>query len=113
MFLKIGTSKVNEARGAKDTLGILFRGVMHKRFGVITSWDIYYDLKSLLSNVEQFKPFNAPGLIILLRPYLGVLLTDSVMSSASIVTYTSVYIDSEPGRVFWGADEELSDGGSS
>ncbi|GKE24449.1 hypothetical protein Tco_1435961 [Tanacetum coccineum] len=35
------------------------------------------------------------------------------MSSASFaVTYTSVYIDSEPGRVFWGADEELSDGGS-
>ncbi|GKD05355.1 hypothetical protein Tco_1180329, partial [Tanacetum coccineum] len=26
-------------------------------------------------------------------------------------TYTSVYTDSEPGRVFWGADEELSDGG--
>ncbi|GJV30367.1 hypothetical protein Tco_1386815 [Tanacetum coccineum] len=35
---------------------------------------------------------------------------DSVMSSASTVTYTSVYTDSEPGRVFWGADEELSDG---
>ncbi|GKC95665.1 hypothetical protein Tco_1161107, partial [Tanacetum coccineum] len=27
-------------------------------------------------------------------------------------TYTSVYTDSEPGRVFWGANEELSDGGS-
>ncbi|GJW11674.1 hypothetical protein Tco_1577501 [Tanacetum coccineum] len=34
------------------------------------------------------------------------------MSSASIVTYTSVYTDSEPRRVFWGANEELSDGGS-
>ncbi|GKE39105.1 hypothetical protein Tco_1462510 [Tanacetum coccineum] len=32
--------------------------------------------------------------------------------SSSIVTYTSVYTDSEPGRVFWGADEELSNGGS-
>ncbi|GKC17587.1 hypothetical protein Tco_1014369, partial [Tanacetum coccineum] len=63
---------VNESRGAKDTLGMLFWGVMHKRFRVITSWDIYYDLKSLLSNVEQFKPFNAPGFIIPLRP-LGVL----------------------------------------
>nr|GEU60103.1 putative reverse transcriptase domain, ribonuclease H-like domain, aspartic peptidase domain protein [Tanacetum cinerariifolium] len=31
--------------------------------------------------------------------------------ASSAVTYTSVYIDSEPGRVFWGADEELSDGG--
>ncbi|GJS77876.1 putative reverse transcriptase domain-containing protein [Tanacetum coccineum] len=37
----------------------------------------------------------------------------AVMSSASsAVTYTFVYTDSEPGRVFWGADEELSDGGS-
>ncbi|GJU22397.1 putative reverse transcriptase domain-containing protein [Tanacetum coccineum] len=36
-----------------------------------------------------------------------------VMSSASsAVTYTSVYTDSEPGRVFWGADEEISEGGS-
>ncbi|GJV74696.1 hypothetical protein Tco_1506280 [Tanacetum coccineum] len=34
------------------------------------------------------------------------------MSSSSTVTYTSVYTDSEPGRVFWGANEELSDGGS-
>ncbi|GKB46895.1 hypothetical protein Tco_0897648, partial [Tanacetum coccineum] len=32
--------------------------------------------------------------------------------SSSTVTYTSVYTDSEPGRVFWGADEELSDGRS-
>ncbi|GKB50796.1 hypothetical protein Tco_0901549, partial [Tanacetum coccineum] len=36
-----------------------------------------------------------------------------VMSSASsAVTYTSVYTDSEPGRVFWGDDEEISEGGS-
>nr|GEX58184.1 hypothetical protein [Tanacetum cinerariifolium] len=33
-------------------------------------------------------------------------------SASSAVTYTSVYTDSEPGRVCWGADEELSDGGS-
>ncbi|GKD41367.1 hypothetical protein Tco_1261574 [Tanacetum coccineum] len=38
---------------------------------------------------------------------------DSVISSASsAVTYISVYTDSEPGRVFWRADEELSDRGS-
>ncbi|GJZ22046.1 putative reverse transcriptase domain-containing protein [Tanacetum coccineum] len=37
----------------------------------------------------------------------------AVMSFASsAITYTSVYTDSEPGRVFWGVDEELSDGGS-
>nr|GEU43615.1 reverse transcriptase domain-containing protein [Tanacetum cinerariifolium] len=31
--------------------------------------------------------------------------------SSSTVTYTSVYTDFEPGRVYWGANEELSDGG--
>nr|GEW63543.1 hypothetical protein [Tanacetum cinerariifolium] len=30
-------------------------------------------------------------------------------SASSAVTYISVYTDFEPGRVFWGADEELSD----
>ncbi|GJV64920.1 putative reverse transcriptase domain-containing protein [Tanacetum coccineum] len=34
-----------------------------------------------------------------------------VSSASSAVTYTSVYTDSEPGRVFWGADEEIFDGG--
>ncbi|GJZ99495.1 hypothetical protein Tco_0672046 [Tanacetum coccineum] len=33
-------------------------------------------------------------------------------SASSAVTYTSVYTDSEPGRVFRGSDEEISDGGS-
>nr|GEZ02951.1 hypothetical protein [Tanacetum cinerariifolium] len=33
-------------------------------------------------------------------------------SGSSVVTYTSVYTDFEPGRVFWGTDEELSDEGS-
>nr|GFA05983.1 hypothetical protein [Tanacetum cinerariifolium] len=33
-------------------------------------------------------------------------------SASSAVTYTSVYTDFEPRRVFWGADEELSDRGS-
>nr|GEV11346.1 hypothetical protein [Tanacetum cinerariifolium] len=31
-------------------------------------------------------------------------------SASSAVTYTFVYTDSEPGRVFWRTDEELSDG---
>nr|GEV00148.1 reverse transcriptase domain-containing protein [Tanacetum cinerariifolium] len=33
-------------------------------------------------------------------------------SASSAVTYTSVYTDFEPGRVYLGADEELSNGGS-
>ncbi|GKB29701.1 putative reverse transcriptase domain-containing protein [Tanacetum coccineum] len=32
-------------------------------------------------------------------------------SASSAVTYTSVYTDSESGRVFWGADEDIFDGG--
>ncbi|GKE99859.1 hypothetical protein Tco_0023210, partial [Tanacetum coccineum] len=32
-------------------------------------------------------------------------------STSSAVTYTSFYTDSEPRRVFWEADEEISDGG--
>ncbi|GKF47176.1 hypothetical protein Tco_0136978, partial [Tanacetum coccineum] len=42
-----------------------------------------------------------------------LVLEPAVMSSASFaVTYTFVYTDSEPGRVFWGADdEEISEGG--
>ncbi|GJX55119.1 hypothetical protein Tco_0285016 [Tanacetum coccineum] len=31
--------------------------------------------------------------------------------ASSSVTYTFVYTDSEPGRVFWGADEEIFDKG--
>ncbi|GJX96646.1 hypothetical protein Tco_0352444 [Tanacetum coccineum] len=31
---------------------------------------------------------------------------------SSVVTYTSVYTDFESRRVFWGANEEISDGGS-
>ncbi|GKA62237.1 hypothetical protein Tco_0761756 [Tanacetum coccineum] len=55
---------------------------------------------------------------ISIRPEAPILLpTDtsssySVMSSASsTVTYTSVDTDSEPGRAFWPANEELSNGG--
>ncbi|GJR20558.1 hypothetical protein Tco_0969085 [Tanacetum coccineum] len=33
-------------------------------------------------------------------------------AASSTVTYTSVYTNSAPGRVFWGADEEISDGGA-
>ncbi|GJX84455.1 hypothetical protein Tco_0335229 [Tanacetum coccineum] len=33
-------------------------------------------------------------------------------SASSAITYTSVYTDFEPGRVFWGTDEEISDEGS-
>ncbi|GKD22810.1 hypothetical protein Tco_1224513, partial [Tanacetum coccineum] len=48
-----------------------------------------------------------------ISPTSDTLEIDAVMSSASsAVTYTSVYTDSEPGRAFWGADdEEIPEGG--
>ncbi|GJT94590.1 hypothetical protein Tco_1090108 [Tanacetum coccineum] len=86
-------TKVNEARGAKDTLGILFWGVMHKRFGVITSWDFCYDLKSLLSNVEQFKPLRFIQSCLLHHLRLPIHLSTPILSQG-------------------GYFRELSDGGS-
>ncbi|GJS76358.1 hypothetical protein Tco_0726239 [Tanacetum coccineum] len=74
------------------------------------------DMISFVSNALGYSTFRC-------HPDLGVLQigiranvienqVKIVMSSASsVVTYTSVYIDSESGRVFWGADEEISDGG--
>ncbi|GJX09609.1 hypothetical protein Tco_0199468 [Tanacetum coccineum] len=46
------------------------------------------------------------------HPDLGVLHIAVMSSASAAVTYTSVYTDSEIGRVFWGADEKVSDGGS-
>ncbi|GJT75549.1 retrovirus-related pol polyprotein from transposon TNT 1-94 [Tanacetum coccineum] len=49
---------------------------------------------------------------ILLDPTSDKLLVAVMSSASSAVTYTSVYTDSEPGRAFWGADdEEVSEGG--
>ncbi|GJZ77315.1 hypothetical protein Tco_0641987, partial [Tanacetum coccineum] len=39
-----------------------------------------------------------------------IVMSSCMSSASSAVTYTSVYTDSEPGRVFWGADKEISDG---
>ncbi|GKC27498.1 hypothetical protein Tco_1034792, partial [Tanacetum coccineum] len=45
-------------------------------------------------------------------PNLKVLQIVIMSSAISAVTYTSVYTDSEPGKDFWGADdEEISEGG--
>ncbi|GKA03226.1 hypothetical protein Tco_0676007 [Tanacetum coccineum] len=56
--------------------------------GVIHTWDIYYQFPEDYSLKSCF------------------------LSASSAVTYTFVYTDSEPGRAFWGADdEEVSEGG--
>ncbi|GJU08389.1 putative reverse transcriptase domain-containing protein [Tanacetum coccineum] len=74
--------RIHAARDRPKEYAVLNTSMMHE--------DDCYDLESLFLNVEQY----------------------SVMSSASsTVTYTSVDTDSEPGRAFWPADEELSDGG--
>ncbi|GKE23800.1 hypothetical protein Tco_1435312, partial [Tanacetum coccineum] len=71
---------VNEARGAKDTLGYSFG-------------------ESFIKYLESL--------------HLGIFVMNLVIFFFITVTYTSVppYTDFEPERVFWGADEELSDGG--
>ncbi|GJR14016.1 hypothetical protein Tco_0796668 [Tanacetum coccineum] len=52
---------------------------------------------------------------VISSPKINFLLEEfavTMSSATSDVTYTSVYTDSEPGRVFWGADyEEISEGG--
>ncbi|GKA28459.1 hypothetical protein Tco_0714627 [Tanacetum coccineum] len=58
------------------------------------------------------KPFEILERIGLVAYRLRLHTKLNIMSSASsAATYTSVYTDFEPGRVFWGADEEISDGG--
>ncbi|GJZ62453.1 hypothetical protein Tco_0618590 [Tanacetum coccineum] len=85
----------------------VFDGVIHLPYLDISSFSEEY----LLSNVLGYSTFRC-------NPDLGVLQigirakvienqVKIVMSSASsMVTYTSVYTDSEPDRVFWGADDE-------
>nr|GEX52709.1 putative reverse transcriptase domain-containing protein [Tanacetum cinerariifolium] len=50
----------------------------------------------------------------LMKLYMKEVVTRHVImsSASSVVIYTSFYTDSEPGRVFWGADEVRSDRGS-
>ncbi|GJU45221.1 hypothetical protein Tco_1202487 [Tanacetum coccineum] len=65
-------------------------------------------IKSMMTKIYQsFKGQSSSAPSSSLTPTL------LIMSSAtSAVTYTSVYTDSEPGRAFWGADdEEVSEGG--
>ncbi|GJS53601.1 hypothetical protein Tco_0626963 [Tanacetum coccineum] len=102
----------------KDTIET-FLCVQDACFG----WVIWFS--SILFSVDKFRLFLVSVLEVDLgygfdvygafSSHLAIvtfLVSFVVMSSASsAVTYTSVYTDSEPGRVFWGADEEISDGG--
>ncbi|GJS20181.1 hypothetical protein Tco_0448813 [Tanacetum coccineum] len=68
---------------------------------------IEYEMKS----VAYFNPFLLMN-IITRKAYNTIMVEglETVMSfESSMVTYTFVYTNFEPGRVFWGADEELSD----
>ncbi|GJS14949.1 hypothetical protein Tco_0409421 [Tanacetum coccineum] len=56
----------------------------------------------------QHSACKTQGLGVLQIEYLRA---KAMSSASSAVTYTSVYTDSELRRVFWGADEELSDDG--
>ncbi|GJZ02192.1 reverse transcriptase domain-containing protein [Tanacetum coccineum] len=71
--------------------------------------DIWYrvDGDDFCENYEELR------FIVINNPFWKVNKARVIMSSVtSVVTYTSVYTDSEPDRAFWGADdEEVSEGG--
>ncbi|GJU17458.1 reverse transcriptase domain-containing protein, partial [Tanacetum coccineum] len=74
------------------------------------TWNVRNLKKCYVHEIGLFTQVNkARGAQI----HWGSLFGKITMSSAtSVVTYTSVYTDSEPGRAFWGADdEEVSEGG--
>ncbi|GKB19471.1 putative reverse transcriptase domain-containing protein [Tanacetum coccineum] len=73
-----------------------------------------------LSRKERNKPLRVRALVITIgleartearKPENLKSKDVGAVMSSSTVSYTYVYTDSEPGRVFWGADEEPSDGG--
>ncbi|GKC89260.1 hypothetical protein Tco_1149909 [Tanacetum coccineum] len=111
--------QVNEARGVKDTLGILFWGICHSSSSYSHTYNaVYTDLAraGLMRSCDEEWSDEAPTA----SPELCVPGPETTFTCRycgyhtylSLKSYTFVYTDSEPGRVFWGADEELSDGGS-
>ncbi|GJR09272.1 hypothetical protein Tco_0791924 [Tanacetum coccineum] len=86
--------QVNKARGAQIHWGSLF-GKSHNALGYST-FRCHPDFEGV-TDWYQSQGYREPV---------------TMSSATSDVTYTSVYTDSEPGRAFWGADdEEVSEGG--
>nr|GEW72475.1 integrase, catalytic region, zinc finger, CCHC-type, peptidase aspartic, catalytic [Tanacetum cinerariifolium] len=84
---KMGKFRETLAEGAE---GVLHLGTERDR--------VFADL--IAKEKERFKPDIRA---------MNIVFQADMSSASSAVTYTSVYIDSEPRRVFLGADEELSD----
>ncbi|GJR83326.1 hypothetical protein Tco_0154111 [Tanacetum coccineum] len=81
---------------------------------LIMCGDIVKDSNSYLKSRGSIEDFVSFREMITSQLQGKLWLYDEVLvmsSTSSVVTYTSVYTDSEPGKVFWGADEEISDGG--
>nr|GEU63800.1 putative nucleotidyltransferase, ribonuclease H [Tanacetum cinerariifolium] len=91
VFLKVSPARGVRLFGIKGKLSPRFIGPFEILDRVGLTWDIIKRVVGL----GRVKDWAGKGLVM----------------SLSTVTYTSVYTDSEPGRVYWGADEELSDGG--
>ncbi|GJS65741.1 hypothetical protein Tco_0680305 [Tanacetum coccineum] len=68
------------------------------------AWGLIHDASELCMSDVICITYRRVGVESLISSYI-------MSSASSAVTYTSVYTDSEPGRVFWGADEEIPDGG--
>ncbi|GJS44577.1 hypothetical protein Tco_0594698 [Tanacetum coccineum] len=128
--LQPGVPRVGIPRPSRASMHDLYQGVFEHMVGVYSvslqgtynppgyaqpPYDQYY---------QQYQPpppqSNTTPPIFPLRPILGVTdwhqrasYREPVKSSTSnrCHLYLLCYTDSEPGRVFWGADEEISDGG--
>ncbi|GJV08592.1 putative reverse transcriptase domain-containing protein [Tanacetum coccineum] len=94
----------------EEPVEILEREIKKLRAMCITISKVRWNPREKSIRTSSQKPH--PRRMLHLEPWDKALLTggDFMSSASSAVTYTSVYTDSEPGRVFWGADEEISDG---
>ncbi|GJT36886.1 hypothetical protein Tco_0936751 [Tanacetum coccineum] len=86
---------------------------------VTTEWSIFptllllHDIISYIEVIEKVKSVASVMRKKLIVMNQSILTRENSMSStSSAVTYTSISTDSKPDKVFWGADEEISDGGS-
>ncbi|GJY18134.1 putative reverse transcriptase domain-containing protein [Tanacetum coccineum] len=106
--------KIHEKNYTTHDLELGVVGFASKIFGghycMEPKCNVIIDIRSLQHILDQKKLNMRSMRHEVLRIYWDILLRNSVISLSSTVTYTSVYTDSEPGRVLWGDDEELSDG---
>ncbi|GKB20629.1 reverse transcriptase domain-containing protein [Tanacetum coccineum] len=107
-FIDCRKARIVVRKGSLDGVGAQTLYYARKEFidyHLPGEWEIARD--------GEINPFKDVLVFRRIMEFLGAIPINLIMSSVtSAVTYTSVYTDSEPGRAFWGADdEEISEGG--